>query len=298
VLALGDLAEGIELLEQAVEVGGADPPLAAVTALAAVYTERGDLVAALALLEADLERALADGDDLRRLRVTVLLAEALSADGVPARADALLRDVAGLSAAAGEAAGRARLLFERTRTRRDAAARATCAQRGVETLDAEDDRGFAARSLELRAEAALGAGDGKAALELLDQARGLCASRGPGRRASAEIARGSALRLLGRRDQAAATLAVGIARLERAEPGPEAGSAYADGAKLAHALGERALAIELCEEALRLPSAPAVCRRSAALLAQLLEDVGRRDDSMAALRRALGVTESAVESSL
>ena len=121
---------------------------------------------------------------VEELRFTILLANALIDNGTHADAERLLAGVISLAGELQDPIASARVYWSQSRlhgTRGEAALAARYARRALDILERTENTAYVAMAHHLLAFAEIEAGNGEAALELLERGRTLLGSRADGR---------------------------------------------------------------------------------------------------------------------
>jgi tetratricopeptide (TPR) repeat protein len=289
-LAAGALGDAIERLERAFELAPELDDVPAAEALARALTLAGEEEAALALCTRELGRADERQDPVRRLRFSVLRADALA----DAAAFAEAAEDAG-RALDGAPDGRARALarhyWEQSRAhelRSEPEAASRAVRRALELLDACEHALTTARAHQTLARRELDARRPAEALTLIERGRSFLAdAAGAEQRAAFDLMEARALALLGRLDEAVALAGAGASGLREARP-VEAGRSYAEIASVFERSGETARALELLEHALELLERQPnrFLAEAYARYGELLEREGRVDEAFAIYKKA------------
>jgi tetratricopeptide (TPR) repeat protein len=292
-LRRGELAKGIELLEQALdsaELGPADAPAAA-NALGRSYAARGRYEEAFGLFQRFFEEARARGDHFDQVRFALLLANAYIDHGDYGRAHATLGEVLGLARDAIDPMMRAGLYWSQSRVHHLAGDPDRAAEYGrlaLATLQASEQTLEAARALLLLAFIENDRGNPEAALELADEGEPIVAAAGEATDAAMfTIERARALSALGE-GETAVELLLGIApRLNSAAPG-DAARAYAAVAGIFREQGDIPRALELYELAVELtPAADKYTADALTAMAEIYEERGETQQALELLKQAL-----------
>jgi tetratricopeptide (TPR) repeat protein len=298
-LRRGEIAEGIVLLEQALDSGALGPgdASAAANALGRSYASQSRFDEAFALFDRFLADARSRGDQFDQVRFALLLANAYVDHGDYARAHATLGDVLDLARRVVDPMVRASLYWSQSRVhleQGDHDRAAECAHLTIATLKASEQTLEAARALLLLAYIENDRGNPREALELVDEGEALVAAAGePIDAAMFRVERARALSALGGREEADELLRDIIQQLDAAAPG-EAARAYSTVADIYRKQGDDARALELYE--LALEQAPVANRDAAAALkamAEIYEDRGDVHKALALLKQALATRTGA-----
>jgi tetratricopeptide (TPR) repeat protein len=188
VAGLGQIAfraerfdEAIELLSEALALNGgktlADP--SAVDSLGRAYARTGDRESAIAVFQSGVSEAQAAEAPVEELRFTILLANALIDNGAHGDAERLLAGVIALAAELHDPIASARVYWSQSRLhslRGEASLAARYARRALDILERTENTAYVAMAHHLLAFAEIEAGNGEAALELLERGRTLLGS--------------------------------------------------------------------------------------------------------------------------
>jgi tetratricopeptide (TPR) repeat protein len=188
VAGLGQIAfraerfdEAIELLSEALALNGgktlSDP--SAVDSLGRAYARTGDRESAIAVFQSGVSEAQAAEAPVEELRFTILLANALIDNGAHSDAERLLAGVIALAAELHDPIASARVYWSQSRLhslRGEAALAARYARRALDILERTENTAYVAMAHHLLAFAEIEAGNGEAALELLERGRTLLGS--------------------------------------------------------------------------------------------------------------------------
>lgn len=295
----GDTVGAIESIEEAL---AADPSLrltapGLLDTLGRAYATSGQPEAAIGVFE----RALADagdrGDALEERRFGVLLANALIDSGNYGRAEEVLGAALARLGDDDDPVVRARVLWSQSRLhslKGDQDIAAVYARRTLDLLELTEDTQYRARAYHLLGYIELGRGRPAEALESVRKAIAIVGdSTGTVEQAQFRLEQARALAQLGEREEAAAEAMAVAALLNEADPHDAArcyvliGDVFAD-------LGDRARALELYELGAELLGDRRSAHASLAYerLAKLLEEEGRTDEALQALKRALGARQA------
>jgi tetratricopeptide (TPR) repeat protein len=282
----GNVAEGITMLEQALDSGRLAPgdASAAASALGRSYATQSRFEEAFALFERFLGDARARGDQFDQIRFALLLANAYVDHGDYAQAHATVGDVLELARQTVDPMLRASLYWSQSRVHlsqgdRDRAA--DYAELAIATLRASEQTVEAARALLLLAYIENDRGNPRAALELVDEGEPVVEAAGEETDvAMFTIERARALSAVGETDEAAALLLGIVPRLNAAAP-RDAARAYAAVADVFRRQGDSARALELYE--LAVEEAPAAHQYVAEALSSMAEIYEERGDTQKAL---------------
>jgi len=242
--------EAIELLREALALNGgktlSDP--SAVDSLGRAYARTGDRESAIAVFQSGVAEAKATEAAVEELRFTILLANALIDNGTHTDAERLLAGVIGLAGELQDPIASARVYWSQSRlhgTRGEAALAARYARRALDILERTENTAYVAMAHHLLAFAEIEAGNGVAALELLERGRSLLGSEmTAGDEVMFSIEQARALVLTGDVHEAARAGAVAFELLDVMPPG-DRGHAYVTLADVFVAVGdtERARAL-------------------------------------------------------
>ncbi|MHB8642891.1 MAG: helix-turn-helix domain-containing protein [Gaiellaceae bacterium] len=293
----GDHREAIALLEEADTARSAsssDPSLA--DTLGRAYALAGERESAIAIFEVELERARGRGDLIETTRFAVLLANALIDSGAYDRASELLGDALAWTSELRDPVVHARLWWTQSRlhtNQNDPDTAAHYAQRALEVLDLTEHESYAARAHQLLAHIELNRGRPLEALELLDSAYPLIERAGNRyERAMFDLERARALMQLDRNEEAAAVALSTTGAIGSSSPS-DAGRGYGLVAQVFAELGDPERALELYELAEAFQTVSHHVRRDIATHhAALLEQLGRKDDALDVLKRAMGAAST------
>jgi tetratricopeptide (TPR) repeat protein len=298
-LRRGRIAEGITLLEQALDSGELGPgdASAAANALGRTYASQSRFDEAFALFDRFLADARTRGDQFDQIRFALLLANTYVDHGDYARAHATLGEVLDLARRAVDPMVRASLYWSQSRVHLEQGEpdrAAEYAQLTIATLKASEQTLEAARALLLLAYIENDRGNPRDALELVDEGETMVAAVGePIDAAMFRVERARALSALGGQDEAAELLLGIIPQLSAAAPG-DAARAYSAVADIYRKQGDGARALELYE--LALEQAPVANRDAAAALkamAEIHEEHGDVHKALALLKQALAARTGA-----
>jgi tetratricopeptide (TPR) repeat protein len=242
--------EAIELLREALALNGgralSDP--SAVDSLGRAYARTGDRESAIAVFQSGVSEAHAAEAAVEELRFTILLANVLIDNGTHADAERLLAGVISLAGELQDPIASARVYWSQSRlhgTRGEAALAARYARRALDILERTENTAYVAMAHHLLAFAEIEAGNGEAALELLERGRKLLGSdMTDTEEVMFSIERARALVLMGDVHEAARAGAVAFELLDVMPPG-DRGHAYVTLADVFVAVGdnERARAL-------------------------------------------------------
>jgi tetratricopeptide (TPR) repeat protein len=293
-----DLVTAIDLLEQALASrrGHCLEDAGAVEALARAYATTGALEAAVALLDRAAQEATEAGALVETVRFQVLLANALIDSGAVNRAEQVLAETIGSVESLRDPLAVARVYWTQGRLHthhKDAAVGARYARRALEILERTEDERYIAMAYQFLAVAENTAGSPEEALRHLARGRSLFGVMLPREDAMFAIEETRALLALDRTQEAAKVASVALGKLQALEPGDQ-GRAYILLGEVFHRSGDRERAIELLELAVELLEEfgkPYVLD-AASKLSDVLEEVGRSDQALAVLRRAVAAGKS------
>jgi tetratricopeptide (TPR) repeat protein len=292
----GEAEQAIELLEQSLSLYGEEAAAgrsALNDTLGRCYAFVGDLEAAVALFERSLRFAEEREDVIETVRFRVLLSSALSDAGQLGRAGEVLAGALAHADELSDPAARVRLFWAECRLhllneRPDLAER--YGRKLIELLELTDDSYRLARAYGLMAYVELDRGEPARALEALERASALFGTSGnEAEAAHLRLSEARALAQLGQLERAA-SLAMEVAGALADRPS-EAGQSYTLLARTIAEGGDKERAIEIlelaCELLERTPNRFLV--EAYALLAELLEAEGRKDEAFDVLRKAVAV---------
>jgi tetratricopeptide (TPR) repeat protein len=288
-----EIAEGIELLEEAIRSSELAPgdASAAANALGRGYVMQSRYDEAFAIFERFLDGARVRGDHFDEVRFSVLLANAYIDHGDYGRAHAALGEVLDLARQTVDPLLRASLYWSQSRallSQGEPDRAAEYARLALATLRASEQTLEAARVLQLLAFIENDRGNPEAALELVDEGEPIVAAAGEAVTAAMfAIERARALSALGEGEEAAELLLGIVPRLNAAAP-KDAARAYAAVADVFRKQGDTARALELYE--LAVEQAPIPDRHVVAALtamAEIHEEQGNGDMALELLKRAL-----------
>lgn len=285
-VARGDTATAFALLEPVLATD--DLPrtaaLPAVSQLVRLYCAQGRFADTFALLDRYIGRARATDDRFELVGYGVLLANAYIDSGNFSRAEAVLGDSLATAREMLDPRVRANLYWSQSRLyssegKPDLAAH--YAQLAVATLNASEHTVWAARAVLYSAFVENDRGNGREALELLEEAEPVLAASGDEvEEAVLEIERARALSLVGDEEQAVSLMLGLVPRLREARPG-NAASAYTAAADFFRKRGDTARALELYE--LAVESSPVANRHVADAQTAMAEIYEERGDAAKAL---------------
>jgi tetratricopeptide (TPR) repeat protein len=289
----GKIANGIALLEQALDSGELGPgdASAAANALGRSYVSQSRYDEAFAVFERFFDDARARGDHFDQIRFALLLANTYVDHGDYARAHATLGEILDLARQSADPMVRASLYWSQSRahlSQGEPDRAAEYAQLAIATLQASEQTLEAARALLLLAFIENDRGNPEAALELIDEGEPIVAAAGEATDAAMfAVERARALSALGQGDEAAELLLGIIPRLNAAAP-KDAARAYSAVADVFRKQGDTARALELYE--LAVDQAPVADRHVVAALtamAEIHEELGNGDMALELLKQAL-----------
>lgn len=288
-----EIAQGIDLLERAVQSGELAPgdASAAANALGRGYVMQSRYDEAFAIFERFLDEARSRADHFDEVRFSVLLANAYIDHGDYGRAHATLGEVLDVARQTVDPLLRASLYWSQSRallSQGEPDRAAEYARLALATLRASEQTLEAARVLQLLAFIENDRGNPAAALDLVDEGEPIVAAAGQTTDAAMfTIERARALSALGQTDEAAELLLGIVPRLNAAAP-KDAARAYAAVADVFRKQGDTARALELYE--LAVEQAPIPDRHVVAALtamAEIHEEQGNGDMALELLKRAL-----------
>jgi tetratricopeptide (TPR) repeat protein len=289
----GKIANGVALLEQALDSGELGPgdASAAANALGRSYVSQSRYDEAFAVFERFFDEARARGDHFDQIRFALLLANTYVDHGDYARAHATLGEILDLARQSVDPMVRASLYWSQSRahlSQGEPDRAAEYAQLAIATLKASEQTLEAARALLLLAFIENDRENPEAALELIDEGEPIVAAAGEATdTAMFAVERARALSALGQGDEAAELLLGIIPRLNAAAP-KDAARAYSAVADVFRKQGDTARALELYE--LAVEQAPIADRHVVAALtamAEIHEELGNGDMALELLKQAL-----------
>ena len=292
-LRRNEIAQGIDLLERAVQSGELAPgdASAAANALGRGYVMQSRYDEAFAIFDRFLDEARSRADHFDEVRFSVLLANAYIDHGDYGRAHATLGEVLDVARQTVDPLLRASLYWSQSRahlSQGEPDRAAEYARLALATLRASEQTLEAARVLQLLAFIENDRGNPAAALDLVDEGEPIVAAAGQTTDAAMfTIERARALSALGETDEAAELLLGIVPRLNAAAP-KDAARAYAAVADVFRKQGDTARALELYE--LAVEQAPIPDRHVVAALtamAEIHEEQGNGDMALELLKRAL-----------
>lgn len=295
-LNAGRLEDAIERLEESRALLGdsiAEHP-GIVDSLARAYGLRAEFDEAIGLLERALEFARARQDEQTESRFSILLANTLIDSGNLASARELLGHAVGRALDATDPITQARLYWSQSRlhsAENNAEAASRYARMALAAIELTENVGYAARAHQLLAHVELERGNADEALELVERGQALAGRAGTADAGGYfEVVKAQALAQLGRDDEA---VACALALAERMGERPElAGRAYAVAAGVFSG-SDPARALELYERAaaLMVERDHVDVRGIYSKMAELLEALGRKDEALEVLKRAVTLKE-------
>jgi tetratricopeptide (TPR) repeat protein len=292
-IARGEIAEGIKLLERAVESGELAPgdASAAANALGRGYVMQSRFDEAFAIFQRFFDDAQRRNDYFDQVRFGVLLANTYVDHGDYGRAHAMLGQVLDRARQTADPLLRASLYWSQSRvhlSQGEPDQAAEYARLAHATLRASEQTLEAARVLQLLAFIENDRGNPHGALELVDEGEPIVAAAGEMNLvAMFAVERARALSALGEGEEAAALLLGIVPRLVAAAP-RDAGRAYSAVAEIFRKQGDTAHALELYE--LAVEQAPIPSRHVAAALkamAEIREEQGETQMALELLKQAL-----------
>jgi tetratricopeptide (TPR) repeat protein len=292
-LRRGEIPDGIDLLQEALESGDLAPgdASAAANALGRCYAAQSRFDDAFSLFGRFLEEARRRGDRFEEVRFALLLANAYTDHGDYGRAHATLGEVLDLARKTADPMFRASLYWSQSRVHLEQGEpdrAAECARLAIATLKASEQTLAAAGALLMLAYIENDRGNAQAALELVDEGEPIVAATGDETTAAMfTVERARALSALGEGEQAMQLLLGIVPRLNAAAP-RDAARAYAAVADIFREQGDTARALELYE--LAVEQAPIADRHVVAALtamAEIHEEQGNGDLALELLKRAL-----------
>lgn len=304
-LQKGDLAAGIDLLEEALRLGRdrfiLDPTL--VEALGRAYATRSEYESAVALFDEARTRAAERGDRPLSLKFTILLANTYIDLGDTIHSTDALADALADAVELGDPRLRTNVLWAQARLhtvegRHDLAAE--FAQRALEILRVSEDDRAVAFAQQLLAYIELQRGDAERALELLDNAAPTIERVGEViEQAVFQLERARALAALSR-DEEARNLLIEVGPVMRDGPRGDGARYFVLLAELYDRLGGHEDALEMYDLAIgrlsdhRSPHLVRAYRMKSALL----ERLGRPDEALTALRTAVSIQDETGQEAL
>jgi tetratricopeptide (TPR) repeat protein len=292
-LRSGKLANGIVLLEQALDSGELGPgdASAAANALGRGYVSQNRYDEAFAVFERFFDEARARGDHFDQVRFALLLANAYIDHGDYARAHATLGEVLDLARQTVDPTLRASLYWSQSRlhlSQREPDRAAEYAQLAIATLQAAEQTLEAARALQLLAFIENDRGNPEAALDLVEEGESIVAAAGKATDAAMfEVERARALSALGETHEAAEILLGIVPRLGAAAP-RDAVRAYSAVADVYRKQGDLPRALELYELAVeQAPIADRHVVEALTAMAEIQEEQGHGDVALELLKQAL-----------
>jgi tetratricopeptide (TPR) repeat protein len=294
-----DLPRAIDYLERALEArrGRYLDDVGAVEALGRAYAQTGALEDAVALLDRAVEQATGAKALVEGIRFRVLLANALIDSGAVHRAEHVLAETINSVEALHDPIALARVYWTQGRLHmhlKDPRVGARYARRALDILERTEDQGYIAQAYHVVAFAEISAGEPELALEHLALGRKLFGpAMMPRLDAMFAIEETRALLALDRPREAAKRASVALGKLHALDT-QDQGRAYILLGEVFHRTGDRERAIELLELAVELleENGKPYLVDAASKLADVLEEVGRSDQALAVLRRAVAVAKS------
>lgn len=292
-LRRGDVAQGIALLEQALDSGELGPgdASAAASALGRGYVASGRFDDAFALFGRFLDAARSRGDQFDHIRFATLLANTHLDQGDHARAHSTLDEVLDAARQTGHPMLRASVYWSQSRALLSEGSpdrAADYAELALATLRANEQTLEAARALLLLALIENDRGNPEAALELVDEGEPIVSAAGETTDAAMfAVERARALSALGEGAEAVSLLLGIVPRLGAAAP-EDAARAYLAAGDIFRGHGDVARALELYE--LAVAQAPVPSRHVAAALTAMAEIYEEQGDA----QRALGLLKQAL----
>ncbi len=294
----GEPKRAQDLLEQALELYGDDvvnhPRLA--ETLGRVYAMLGDVNGSIAIFDRCLADAQRRKDRVEASRFSVVLGNALVDAAAFNRAEQVLRQTLDLAEQINDPILHARLYWLESRLRLeldDVDRAARYARKALAIVEMTEDRNQVARAHQLVAFIENDRGNSQEALDVLEHGRPLLDDSSPVEIAQYRLEEARALAGLGRTEEATALALEVSGVIGGAAAVEDAGRSYSLLAELFVTLGDTDRAEELFELAAELLERNPnrylvrVYRRHA----ELLESLGRQDDAMALLKKAVAVGE-------
>jgi tetratricopeptide (TPR) repeat protein len=298
-LALRDsrLAEAVDFLERALAIRQHRflDDVTAVENLARAYAATGALEASIALLDRALAAAEDVGALIEALRFRILLANALIDNGELRRAERMLADSITSAAELQDPLAQARVYWSQSRLHtlhRDPQLGARYARKAIDILERTENETYVAMAYQLLASAEIDSGSPEQALEHLAQGRATFGDRlttyEEGKFVTEET---RALLALGKRSEAARSARRLLELCDELEPQDRArayllvGDVLRDTGDLERALEQYEHADAILAEGGGLFGGEAATR-----LSEVLEELGRTDEALAVLRRAVSGT--------
>ena len=287
-----------DLLEQALDIYGDDivnhPRLA--DTLGRVYAMLGDVNGSIAIFDRCLADAQRRKDRVEASRFSVVLGHALVDAAAFNRAEQVLRQTLDLAEELNDPILHARLYWLESRLRLeldDVDRAARYARKALAIVEMTEDRNHVARAHQLVAFIENDRGNSQEALDVLEHGRPLLDDSSPVEIAQYRLEEARALAGLGRVEEATA-LAMEVSGVIAGSAVEDAGRSYNLLAELYVTLGDPERAEELFELAAELLERNPnrylvrVYRRHA----ELLESLGRQDEAMTLLKKAVAVGET------
>jgi tetratricopeptide (TPR) repeat protein len=293
----GDPRQAADLLEQALEAYGGevvDHPKLADT-LGRAYAMLGDLSGAIQVFDRCLADAQRRKDRIESARFGVLLGNALIDAADFERAEALLEQTLGIAEELSDPILHARLYWLESRLyaeQDDSERAARYARKALAIVEMTEDRSYAARAHQLLAHIELDNNRPEQAYEVLERGLPLTDELSKVEKAQYRLEEARALAGLGRVEEAA-SLAMEVSGAIAGANVEDAGRSYTLLADLFAQIGDSARALELYELAAELLERNPnrylvrVYRRHA----ELLEELGRNDEAMDFLKKAVAIGE-------
>jgi tetratricopeptide (TPR) repeat protein len=285
--------KAISLLEPVIEGQKRLLELAgAVETLSRAYALSGALDTSIALLERALSEAEEAQAAVEILRFRILLANALIDNTQFARAEQMLADALTAAEDLHDPLAMARVYWSQSRFHthhRNPRLGIRYARRAIEILERTENDAYVATAYHLLAYAQIEAGNADCGLKQLARGRELFADALTDRDdAKFSLEETRALLALGRRKPAAKKAAEALAKIEALDP-LERGRAFMLLGDVFHANGDADRAVELYESAIKLleESGRSYLIEAGRRLAEVLEELGRPADALAALKRAV-----------
>jgi tetratricopeptide (TPR) repeat protein len=293
----GRLTRAIALLEQAIEAREGrllgDPT--AVETLARAHALSGALDAAIALLERALLEAQEADAIVETLRFQVLLANALIDSAELPRAERILADSIRVANDLHDPLATAKVYWSQSRlhsVHKDPQLGARYARRAIEILERTENSAYVALAYQLLAYAEVEAGHAEEALEQIEKGRELF-GRDLTVRDDAKFALEEcrALLKLGRGKQAAKRAASALGKMDALDP-QDRGRGFMLLGEVFRASGDRERALELLELAVAVleEHGKPFLVDAATRLPELLEELGRPEEALAVLKRAVSAS--------
>jgi tetratricopeptide (TPR) repeat protein len=294
----GDISEGINLLEEALDSGDLRPgdASAAANALGRSYVSQNRYDEAFALFSRFLGSATSRGDQFDQVRFALLLANAYIDYGDYAGAHETLGGVLDLARKAVDPMLRASLYWSQSRvhvSQGEPDRAAEYAQLAIAILKASEQTLEAARALQVLAYIENDRGNPKAALALVDEGEPILAAAGDATDAAMfTVERARALSALGETEEAVGLLLGIVPRLTAAAP-RDAVRAYSAVADIFRRQGDSARALELYELAIeQAPSADRHVTAALSAMAEIYEEQGDTQKALDVLKQAVATRAS------